>query len=38
MGNEILQLELRYNYIFNHSRTKENESPFSFMYRISAFP
>lgn len=38
MGTEILQLELLYNYIFKHSHTKENESPFSFMYRISAFP
>lgn len=38
MGTEILQLELLYDYIFNHNLTKENESPFSFMYHISVFP
>lgn len=38
METEILQLEYLYNYIFSHNRTKENESPFSFMYRISVFP
>lgn len=38
MGTEILQLELLFNYIFSHNRTKENESRFSFMYCISVFP